>query len=52
MGKVKFARLTGNPMENGNVGGQKDEDTHPSPAAVLRGTVPREHEMRQKAAMG
>lgn len=24
-----FARLTGNPMENGNVGGQKDEDTAP-----------------------
>lgn len=49
---MKFARLTGNPMENGNVGGQKDEDTHPSPAAMLLGTVPWEHEMRQKAAMG
>lgn len=52
--RLKFARLTRNPIESGDVGAQKYTGQHPPPPMChhAQGTVPQEHEIRQKAAMG
>lgn len=41
--RLKFARLTRNPIESGDVGGQKHAGQHPLPphATMLRGQCPR-----------
>ena len=53
MGTVRkrqmFARLTRNPIQNGDVGGQKCAGIKaplPQSATMLRGTVPQKHEIR------